>query len=760
MIYSVDNRVAYDIEVSPNYFLVGFLFPDGTLYQYSFTDTDISNYQGLRDFVNWIEQSEFNLVGFNSNSYDDVVLSEFLASPGVTTAYRTSLAIIEEGRPVWDFIQDIRSIDLIRVLPNSMSLKKIGVCLSHSKLQELPINPHQALTPEQMGIIKDYNRNDLEITQKLADSIHKELVLRQDLSIEHGIDLRSKGEATIAELILTKQITERTGLNKKELNQVARQNVLQNPGFNVKIPSWWKDLPVDKYPTLTAIKDIGDKIFDRMIYVIDYKLEEGALSNTVFIGDRWYQMGIGGLHSIDGPGSWIPKDDEILLDADVTSYYPALMLTQNLSPRHWLVDGVDYFNKTFGGMVEERVQAKRAGDKNKTDRLKIVCNSSFGKTNEQYSSLYDPYIMASVTVSGQLALLALVAMVNDVGGTVVSANTDGVTLLHKQDKDQDVAYVIQAWQELTGLTMEFVEYSGLYQKDVNNYMAVVAESKEVKSKGVFNIPKMGGVDLRHTPNAQIVSRAVTERIVHGKDITLTITGCKDIQEFILTQQVKGDWSVAWRDESLGKMVRFYKAVGGSPIIRTPLHDGVKGNAGIVANSDSSRPLPNFPASFESITDLDYSWYIKQAEELYATVSIQKHPYMNAVAWMFHQEGMVATLIKNGTNDRKSPGVGTIDFTSIQEDERLAICTGRGYKVIGKRLRNGATRFYRVNRNYPSRTRATIMKEQGFELLFGCNLEVKPYELLYTIDENYLDTFYTETERRKVRCPKLEKGMPF
>lgn len=752
--YPVDELVGYDLEVSPNYFLAGFMLPDGTVYQYRFTDTDLSHLGGLRQFINYIEQSPYTLVGFNSNGYDDVVLSEFLANPSTTTAYRTSLRIIEEKAPPWDFIQDVSSIDLIRILPNSMSLKKIGVCMGHHKLQELPVNPHENLTPEKMRIVDTYNVNDIEITLKLAREIYKELVLRRDLSIEYGIDLRSKGEATIAELILSNHITQKTGLRKNELKDIARENVLRNPSFFVNVPPWWDKLPVDKYPSLDAVMEKGSAIFNRRIHVSDYKLEPGALSSTLFIGDRWYQMGIGGLHSIDGSGCWIPREGQVCMDVDVTSYYPALMLTQNLSPRHWIVEGVDYFREVFEHIVNTRVEAKREGDKNKADRLKIVANGTFGKTNEQYSSLYDPYIMASVTVSGQLALLALVAMVTDVGGTVISANTDGITVLYDESKDSVIRDVVTEWEQLTQLNMEYCQYDGFYQKDVNNYIAIPTDEPNApKTKGVFNIPKPGGVDLRHTPYAQIVSRAVIEKVVNNTDITLTITECRDIQEFLLTQQVKGDWEVTWRDEPLGKMVRFYKALDGSPIIRTPLHSGVKGNAGVVANSDSSVPLPDLPASFDSIVDMDYSWYIKQAETLYTTISHRKRVYMNAVAWNLYQEGMVPTIIKNGKNDRKSPSVGDHDFTSIRDDERYAVCTGRKYGILGKRLANGRTRFYKVDRVYPSKTRATIMKNEGFELVFGRNLEVNPYEQLYRIDEDFLDQFYTETELRKVRCQK-------
>jgi len=751
MRYSVDNLISYDLEVYPNYFLAGFLLPTGELYQYGFTHEDTSAYDELSQFINWVESSEYTLVGFNSNHYDDPVLSEFLAVGTVGHAYQTSIKIIEQDVPTWDFHQDIFSIDLIKVLPGKLSLKKVGVCLVHTKLQELPFDPHKALTVDEMEVIKKYNVNDLEITEKLHKEIYKELILRQDLSQEYGIDLRSKGEAAVAELILCTLMTQQTGFKKNQLKNIARENVDANPNFYVTAPTWWDQLNIAEYPTIQSVIDKADEIFKRNIHIYDYRLEEKALNAVLYVGDRWYQMGIGGLHSIDGAGAWVPKENETLMDVDVRSYYPELMLTQNLSPRHWIIDGHDYFREGFQPIVTKRINAKLAGDKVVADRLKIVVNGTFGKTNDKYSALYDPYIMACVTVRGQLALLVLVAMVHDVGGSIVSANTDGITILYDDTLDTTIRKVVTEWEALTQLTMEYCEYQGFYQKDVNNYIAVAGD--ELKIKGVFNIPKMGGVDLRHTPNYQIVARAVREKIATNKDIHLTITECRDIQEFLLTQYVNKTFSVTWRDQHLGNMVRFYKAVDGSDIIRTPIHDQVKGNRGLVAGSESSVPLPDLPESFDSIPDLDYDWYINKAIELWKTVTAPKKKGRNEIARLFESDGMIPTIVPKGKVNRISTKVGDIDFTSMGTDEAFAVCTGRHYGVIAKCYTNGTTEFYKVSKRYPSRTRDKIQKDYGFKFLFGSNVEASPYSLLYKIDEDLLDTYYTESELKKVREPK-------
>lgn len=378
------------------------------------------------------------------------------------------------------------------------------------------------------------------------------------------------------------------------------------------------------------------------------------------------------------------------------------------------------------------------------DAKKLIANGTFGKTNDSYSAIYDPYIMSCVTVNGQLALIALIAMVHDVGGNVVSANTDGITIQYPKELESTIKEVVTEWETLTKLNMEYCEYLAFYQKDVNNYIAC-ANDGDIKSKGVFNIPKVGGVDMEHTPSAQIVARAVRDRLDSLKDMTLTITECRDIQEFLLTESCSRDYSVTWRGQPLDNMVRFYKAVNGSEIIKTPKAHHSAGTAAILSNSTSCVPLPNLPETFDSIPDIDYDWYISEAHKLFDIVAKPKIEGNNKIAYEFETKGMVPAIITIGNNNRQNPKSGEVDFSAMRDDETFAICTGRHYGVIAQRFATGETYFYQVDRKYKSRTRDKVMKDHGFEFIFGSNVEVAPHADLHQIDQDWLDQFYTESE---------------
>jgi len=65
---------------------------------------------------------------------------------------------------------------------------------------------------------------------------------------------------------------------------------------------------------------------------------------------------------------------------------------------------------------------------------------------------------------------------------VVSANTDGVTVLALIADRARVEEVVSEWERVTGLEMEYTEYAALHQKDVNNYCALTTTGT-LKTKG-------------------------------------------------------------------------------------------------------------------------------------------------------------------------------------------------------------------------------------------------------------------------------------
>lgn len=736
MKYPVNNLIIFDLEIYPNYFLFGAMMPDGKVFQFT-----QNNLEELRKLPQWLEANGYTLCGYNSSRYDDVVLSEFLRVGTARQAYVTSLQIIEHDLKRWNMVHPctIDSIDLMPIIPGWHSLKKLGVSLGHKKLQELPFDPHMELDPEQQGIVARYNINDLEVTAKLLHELQPELDLRSAMSERYQVDLRSRGDAQIAERVLCKS----AGIYAKQLNELARTRVTMRPVVNIKPPSWWGEINMMQTENLCEVYNVGNEIFNTPLALNNYQFPKKTLSRIVYMGDRYYQMGVGGLHSIDGPGCWKPGPNETMSDWDVGAMYPSIILREKLEPDQWQ----GKFLPVYEPIVKERLAAKHAGDKTTDATLKIVINGSFGKFGDQYSALFDPSMLAHVTVYGQLSLLLLIALLDDAGHRVVSANTDGVTVISPRTISDSV---IPDWERVTGLVLEETPYQALYQQNVNNYLAIKTDGAW-KAKGAL-LPER---DLKHSPNADVCARAVCEYLQHGTDINDWIRSEMDINQFLLTTQVRGAWDVTWGAEPLGKMVRFYKSNREDcpPIIRTPRNDTVKGNQGQLPDSANGVPVPDLPDGFPF--DLDYQWYFDRTLMMLTEIMRPKQAGWNAYAKSLYDKGfnLVVTELDRKSLSRHRSAEGTVDFDSMRNDQVIAVSTGKKVGVMGKQYDalspNMGCEFTKVTGDYPSKTRAKIMKEFDFELIYNANipLTMDP-EIVGEWDD--LDQYYTEAELKKVR----------
>jgi len=727
MKYPVNKLVVYDLEILPNMFMFGALHK-GKVHQFidSPFNQEASPFDQIKVFLREITAEGYILCGFNNQGYDDLVLYEYLTSSIPQKAYQTSREIIEGDLKRWQTDCNIESVDLMRILPGRMSLKKLGIVLGHDRLHEMLIDWNKEATPELVEEILPYNVNDLHITKKLLDELQPQLDLRAQMSDRYDMDLRSMGEAAIAEQVLLHE----TGNRRQDLKNKGRNEIDAHPTFNIRPPSWWDEFATS--PNKEII-EIGEAVFATPITIRDYQLP--SMARTVYIGDRYYQMGVGGLHSVDGAGCWKPGKGESMVDWDVTAYYPSMIITQGLQPFFW----GESFLPAYKSLVDRRVAAKQAGDKVTDAVLKIVINGSFGKFGDQYSTLFDPEMLAHVTLYGQLGLLALIAMLTDAGHRVVSANTDGVTVI----SDYNMVPIIRKWERLTGLNMEATPYHALYQSNINNYTAITTQGV-LKTKGRL----ASKPDLRKLPRALIVPYAVNVHLLNAMPIVETIQRETDINRFILAGTVNYGWKTWCGEQQLGKVLRWYRsATEGLPqIMKAPTNDDIKGNAGQVPYSENGVPVDDLPDSLPD--DLDLNWYIEKAYDLLEEISRPKLTGMNAFAEELIAQGLQPNVVEQKKQlSRASVERGTVDFDSIPAGHHMVVRTGNG---LVAEMRGGQLfELIPVDKVYPAKTRAKIDKDHGFTLIHGGSVPVPPWGV--DIGESRdLDCWYTPSELKAAR----------
>lgn len=583
------NKAVLDIECYINYFLVAVkALETGKHVFFERSDWNDFDPDQLKNLL-----SKYSIITFNGNRYDLPLLKGALAGFSAEKLKSLSDDIIINDLRTWDVESKyalprcnyIDHIDLIEVAPGKASLKIYGGRLHSKRMQDLPIEPNATVRATDRELLSTYCLNDLDTTIDLYSRLKGPIELREQMSKQYGLDLRSKSDAQIAEAVIKKQIEAIKG------DRVFRPELSKTFSFNYVPPEFIRF----NSPVLNSVLDI----FKTRSFTLDEKgdvaepEEVGKLK--INLGKSVYQLGIGGIHSCEKRVHYVVDEDHLLIDRDVTSYYPNIILGQKLFPKHI---GADFLT-VYKGLVDRRIKAKKEGDKVTDDALKVTINGSFGKFGSKWSALYGPNLLIQTTVTGQLSMLMLIEALEAVGAQVVSANTDGIVIYCHKRNQAVLNQTIRAWEAATGFTTEETRYSALYSRDINNYLALKPNGS-YKAKGTY-----ADADLSKTPTSQVCTQAVVDYLQLGIPTRTTINACQDIRLFVSVRSVTG--GAVKGDTYLGKAVRWYYAKGETGSIN------YKKNGNKVAMTDGAKPLMELPNSVP--VDVDREWYVTKARSI-------------------------------------------------------------------------------------------------------------------------------------------------
>jgi hypothetical protein len=633
--------LVFDLEIFPNYFLAAFrCFHTKRVIYFELTPESKFDIHLLLKVMH-----RYCLVGFNSLNFDLPLLWLSL-QPDVTneTLYNVCGFIIKGNmRPndiekMYNFkMGQINHIDLIEVAPLKASLKTYGGRLHAPRLQDLPYDPDMFLSKPQCVDVLNYCVNDLEVTHLLLNELYPQLELRHRLSLDFKQDLRSKSDAQIAEAVIGGEITKVLGYRPK------RPKIEEGTTFKYEIPEYIKYKTPQLQQMYEIVKNADFVVRDTGKVVMPEEISKLRMS----IGSSIYKMGIGGLHSTESSVSHRATDLILLLDRDVASFYPRIILNLRLFPKHL----TEAFLKVYESLVNQRLDAKaKASDlkkqleeleklfiefeketqnklnqlavipkneiqikelktlllecKTAQDCIKISINGGFGKFGSKWSLLFAPDLMITVTMTGQLSLLMLIEMIELVGIPVVSGNTDGIIIKCPVERYDELNAIIAEWEKITRFETEETRYKGVYSADVNNYFAIKEKECKVKGRYAERGSALNSV-LSKNPENLICSDAMIALLTDDIPIEKTIIECKDIRRFITLRQVKGG---AEKDGIyLGKTVRYYYGKGETGTINYVM------NGNKVANSEGAFPAMDLPESFPD--NIDYDKYLQLTTQM-------------------------------------------------------------------------------------------------------------------------------------------------
>lgn len=287
------------------------------------------------------------------------------------------------------------------------------------------------------------------------------------------------------------------------------------------------------------------------------------------IGECKCTIAYGGIHGAIPTYAEEATEGRSIRNKDVASYYPHLMtIPLSKGQKYGFCSRNIPSPQVYVDTLEERVQAKKAGDKVTANALKLVLNTTYGtmlngKDGVAFNDLYDPLMGRSVCITGQLLLLELsMHLVSECPTLkIIQLNTDGIMVSFDNSDEAKWQEITQEWQDRTGFELEEDFIQKIVQRDVNNYVEVPVGDGKPKVKGGalvrgiltnanIDFTKMGlpawenmsGGAWNINNNAVIVARAIQDYFVKGVDPEETIMASKNILDFQVIAKVGGKYS--------------------------------------------------------------------------------------------------------------------------------------------------------------------------------------------------------------------------
>lgn len=538
--------------------------------------------------------------GYNNLHYDNPVINYIIEYEHVLTEkpvlvitnsiFNLSREITNSGENIekwkrWKYQVWFDSFDILTMLYSNklrVGLKEIQVTMQYKNVQEFVCDWSKPLPIEDFDSMIDYNINDIESTSALLDRCKKDIDLRLAIEDEYGVKVLSKDGVNIGMKILTHKYLEKTGLTWWDIKD------LRSPQAYIPL----KDviLPFIKYDS-----PILKSVLDEMKTQVVSPGRKGYEKNFVFGGLR-YTVGVGGIHSKNDPEIIIPAEDEMLIDIDVASLYPSMLIEYGFYPKHLGPE----FLEVYSQIRSERIEAKHNGDKIKDSTLKLALNGLSGNLQNEHNFCYSPFAVMQIRINGQLLLLMLAEKLVELGCRIVQANTDGLFVLLKKSVYDKVNIVCREWEQLTKLTLEEDRFEAMYQYAINDYIAVkegYAKKKHefrdftavmdpktgdhikygatnakgetyrnmdeirkdyIKTKGMFITEVLLGKGL----SPKIIPEAIIKYFVDEIPVEDTIKGCTDIKKFLMSEKTGKQWHVEYMNQEIQRTNRFYASTNG------------------------------------------------------------------------------------------------------------------------------------------------------------------------------------------------------
>ena len=606
----------YDIETYPNVFTLAVEHADAPL-RWSFEISEWRNdSKEIVAFLQYLKDTNARMVGFNSLGFDYPVLHTLIrmGHSDANTLYLKAMAIInaqdDDGGKWMHQVNPsdrfVEQIDLFKIhhfdnKARATSLKVLEFNMRSDSIEDLPFPVGTALGQSQIEKLKQYNAHDVSQTKAFYYKTLDMIRFREELTAKYSRDFMNHNDTKIGKDYFTMKLEESGvtcydfGPSGRTPRQTPRPSIalrdailpwiqFQSPEFT-RVLNWLKD------QTITETKGVFNDL-------------TASLNGFTFV------FGLGGIHGSVESQVVESDDDHVIVDLDVSSYYPNLAIANGFYPQHL----GDSFVTIYKHLFEQRKTYSKKSAENAM--LKLALNGVYGDSNNHFSIFYDPLFTMSITLNGQLLLCLLTeGLLHIEGLRLIQVNTDGLTVRVPRENKWLVDLARAAWQLRTGLNLEEAVYKTMMIRDVNNYIAQY-EDGSVKRKGAYEYE----MDWHQNAGGLVIAKVAEKVLLENAPIRQTLEQWPDIMDFMLRTKVPRSSYLAIEKDGvtsqLQNITRYYIAEGGGrlfkwmpPLAKNPgqwRKIGVESGWGVQPCNDikDAGKLP-----------VDFDYYVREVEKL-------------------------------------------------------------------------------------------------------------------------------------------------
>lgn len=589
----------------------------------------ISNTKDERkELFEFLDKEVAKLVGYNCLFFDAQIIEYLYRNPDATALQiRTYAQIItssEDRRPdVPEWKLRIPHLDLFKALSLSTKAKRAGLkwCEYQMDLDNIEDMPSQGEGDNWKEMVLSYNLNDVIATKELFKRYYYEIDLRKYLTKREGINLLNCTEPDLSKRLFGKYLSNamRIPLNDLRSKYTERDIVLV------------KDILLPYIEFKTEHFNLVKKSFESLAVTKRDSFEFISTYQGVEI-----VYGLGGIHAAVNNKKIESNEEKVIKSLDVVSFYPNLIIKNKLCPAHL---PKDIFLKLYEGLFIERQSIPKSDPRNYI--LKILLNSTYGLTNDEYSFLRDREVTLSICINGQLLLTMLL---EDLTTQIpecqmLMMNTDGFEVILPRKYEEQYYTICKTWEEKTQLQLEFVDYQKMIIWDVNNYIGLYSNGK-YKTKGRFEFEN---IPLHKNKSHNIIPIAIFNYFTKNIPIEETIKTHTNIFDFCAGVRAKKSEKSGMSHyelhsiedgvlakQRLSKTVRYYISTVGKYLMKV-YEDGSIEHVEAPMKINKSRTkdwkVTYFNKKFDKPDfkdyNIDYSYYISKARKLISEIEVQQ-----------------------------------------------------------------------------------------------------------------------------------------